>query len=439
MAAKKQSTPEVKLVAPPPVVVKPAGFMSALLTAAQDKYGQTGCFVASDWGKYQWGIPLPNLMMERMFGLNVVPYPAIMEFAGPPHSAKSAMLQYMFDVFLQQGFNAAMLETEGGKVSATLMESILKERLQRLVMYPKCGTQEEWQDKMTMTLKAYRKAYAESVKAKEKNPELRLEEPLLMGLDSLGAAPSMESVKSVDTAGGHSDRSFPVEALKNGRYFSQLPTRMRDLPITLIYTNHETHKIEEGGFGQKGPVEKTSKGGANPDFFASHRFFFAPTTKQEEVVKNTYQQMLKFETYKNSFNRKCGITSVLMQWTEYINPDTGEMSQTTRFLWEDALARFLAPKDGIGYNYDRKEVAKFLTVIRVSDTKFSCKEIGLKEVSGQVIGETIESNPELKAKLRSYMGIKSMNVYNGTPFSTTVQESQPELDAQEEPLPTVEL
>ena len=102
------------------------GFMSKLINASQEKRGASGAIVAGDCSKYQWGVKMPHLMMEYMFGLNVIPYPAIIEIAGPPGSCKSAFLQYLLRVYAEQAFSACMIETEG-KMSNTLLTSILED------------------------------------------------------------------------------------------------------------------------------------------------------------------------------------------------------------------------------------------------------------------------------------------------------------------------
>ena len=100
-------------------------FMSALLKTAADKHG-SGAVVVADWAKQQFGVGIPHLMLEYLMGLNVIPYPAIIELAGPPGSCKSAFLQYLMRVYLEQMFGAVMLETEG-KMSGTLLNSILED------------------------------------------------------------------------------------------------------------------------------------------------------------------------------------------------------------------------------------------------------------------------------------------------------------------------
>ena len=396
-------------------------FMAELLKTAANKNG-TGAVVVADWAKQQYGVGISHLIMQYLFGLNVIPYPAIIELAGPPGSCKSAFLQYLMRLYLEQMFSAVMLETEG-KMSGTLLNSILEEHAESAVIYPGLNTQELWQRTMTSVLKAYRKYYADTLKQFQKGKG-ELARPLLLGLDSLGAAPSEDSVDAISKTGA-AERTFPVEALKNSRYFAQLPTRLRDLPVTVIYTNHEMKKISEGPqFGFGGPVERSTKGGATPDFFCGIRLFFEQASKPVEIKKGVFQQNLAIEVYKNSFNQKGNRITLTMEWSKEIDQETNTEIQHTKFLWGKALVNYLAP-NAPGFKYDREAVKKFLTVTRQSDTKFSCKELGISDMNPEELGNIIESNTEIVDKLRPYLGIKKWNEYNGTPASMVVSEFDP--------------
>ena len=410
--------------------IKEDSMLQQMMKVVQDKRGATGALLASEFHKYQWGVKLPYLMMEYLFGLNVLPHPAIIELAGPPKSCKSAFLQYLLWLLASQDMGTVLIETEG-KMSNTLLASILQKYQDRVIIVPGPLLQEEWQNEMLILLKLYRKWYVNSVneakKNKGKDKETPTIKPMLIGLDSLGGAPSELSVDAVDKAGS-ANRAFPVEAFKNKVYFEQLPTRIRDLPLTVVYTNHEKSEgMATKSFGPPGPKERTSKGGQTPDFFCGLRLFFEQATKMKEVRSNVFQQTLTIEVYKNSFNASGARIPLVMEWTITVNPKTNELTQKTDFLWNTALANLLAPGFP-GFKYDREAVKKFLTVTRTSETKFSCKELSLKDVPPEDIGAAIEANPKIKAKLRPYLGIKSWNVWTGKPIteSTEAEVSLPD-------------
>ena len=396
-------------------------FMAAIIKSTADRRGASGALMASEYRNYQWGVPLPHLMLEYLFGLNVLPYPALIEMAGPPGSCKSAFLQYLLGVYAKQDFSAAMIETEG-KMSSTLLESILGDEAEKVFIMPGPLAQEEWQTELLQMLKQYRKFYAQSLKdyqkSKGKSP---LMSPMLIGLDSLGGSPSNDSMTTVDKEGS-AGRSFPIEALKNKRFFEQVPTRLRDLPLTMIYTNHEKPEGmgEAKTFGPPGPKEHKSKGGITPAFFCGIRLFFEQASKPQSQKKGTWQQNLSIEVGKNSFNQKGTKLILTMEWEKTVDKESNKELQEIRFLWGKALARYLAPSVP-GFNYDRDAVKKFLTVTYESDTKYSCKELDLKSAAPETVGAAIEARPDLVEQLRPYMGIKSFNVWNGKPISEAIK------------------
>ena len=396
-------------------------FMAAIIKSTADRRGASGALMASEYRNYQWGVPLPHLMLEYLFGLNVLPYPALIEMAGPPGSCKSAFLQYLLGVYAKQDFSAAMIETEG-KMSSTLLESILGDEAEKVFIMPGPLAQEEWQTELLQMLKQYRKFYAQSLKDYQKSKgKSSLMSPMLIGLDSLGGSPSNDSMATVDKEGS-AGRSFPIEALKNKRFFEQVPTRLRDLPLTMIYTNHEKPEGmgEAKAFGPPGPKEHKSKGGITPAFFCGIRLFFEQASKPQSQKKGTWQQNLSIEVGKNSFNQKGTKLILTMEWEKTVDKESNKELQETRFLWGKALARYLAPSVP-GFNYDRDAVKKFLTVTYESDTKYSCKELDLKSVAPETVGAAIEARPDLVEQLRPYMGIKSFNVWNGKPISEAIK------------------
>jgi len=396
-------------------------FMDSLIKGAQTRRGSSRAILASDFHKYQMGVKIPHLMMEYLFGLNVIPCSSIIELAGLPKSCKSAFLQYLFRMYADLDYRSILIETEG-KLSSTLLQSFLDDKMDTLFLLRGPLMQEEWQQELLKVLKMYRAHYAQTLKAYDKTKgKEHLVVPYLIGLDSLGGSPSQDSVATVEKAGS-ADRSFPIEALKNKIFFEQLPTRLLDLPLTVVYTNHEKPEGmgEAKSYGPPPPKVRKSKGGATPSFFCGLRIFFEQASKPQQIRNGVFQQTLQLEVGKNSFNQSGTRMALSMEWTEEVDPETNNIIQHTTFLWNKALAQWLAPSVP-GFKYDREAVKKFLTVTRSSDTKFSCKELKLKDVTPEEIGDAIEANDEIREQLRPYMGIKTWRVWDGTPIDVDVQ------------------
>ena len=397
----------------------PADFMSSMMNSVQDRRGVSGAFMGDRFKDFQWGVKIPHLMMEYLFCLNVIPMPTIIELAGMQGSCKSTFLQYLMRIFAEQGMNAHMIETEG-KMSWTLFESILREHVSRTGLTPGPMSQEEWMAEFLFACANYRKAYSASLDAyRRSGGQEPLVKPFLEGLDSLGGAPSNETMKTTDKDKSVG-RSFPIEALKNSRFFPQIPVRMRDLPMVFVYTNHEQTRITEqkGPFAVQGP--RSSQGGHRPDFFCGLRIFFEQQTKPK-TVSGVTTQVLKLETVKNSFGEKNRSFALPMCWKTVTDEETGEDRQETWFDWEGTLTNFLAPPSGVDTKFPRTELKKLITVVRNSEASFSCKELGLDKVSPQEVGRAIESEPDLVKEIRPILGISTWRVWDGKPLIDSVK------------------
>ena len=362
---------------------------------------------------------LYHLALQRLFGSNIFQLHTIMEFAGPKGSGKSALAFFIAGLFLAHKYNAVLIETEN-KLSPSLLVSILgPELFERLLIFDKCTQLEKWQAKMSFTLDKYENSYKASLKAhndaikarnkctkqesKDKIEIPPVEAPLLIVLDSLGAALSQETSNAIKSD-GYASKAFPVEALKNSKYFSDLPDKIRDIPVTVLYTNHKMVHLGDD------TVDDKSKGGSTPAFFCSHRFFFEEMGAVLNPKTNHFQQFMRVECKKNSLNQRCKPMRLLMEWDKWI--ENGDECQSTRFGWPELLTQILAPK-AAGFSYDREEMKKFLTVLYHSDAKFSCKELNIKDpVSPREMGERIESDRELAAKVAPYLGIKRWSTFN---------------------------
>lgn len=393
----------------------PDSFLASMRSSIQDRRGVSGAFMADQFKEYQWGVKLPHLMLEYLFGLNVVPMPSLIELAGLPGSCKSSFLQYLMRIFAENGMNAEMIETEG-KMSWTLLDSFLGEFADRVLINQGPMSQEEWMAELLNAMKVYRDAYAKSLKAyNDKHPLLA---PFLIGLDSLGGAPSNETMKTTDKDKSVG-RSFPIEALKNSRFFPQIPVRSRDLPLVIVYTNHEQTRIAEqkGSFTVQG--QRSSQGGHRPGFFCGLRIFFEQTSKPKPMPGGLTVQNLKLEVVKNSFSEKGHVVGVPMCWRTEIDEE-GNDRQVTWFDWHRTLAEFLSPSVG-DPKIPKSVLKQFLTVERHSEVSFSCRELGLTKVTPTELGMAIEKEPDIVDELRPLMGIKKWKVYDGKPLVASIK------------------
>lgn len=386
------------------------------------------------------GVPVFPLFLQRVLGTDIVTLNKIIEFAGPTGSGKSALAFYLMKLFIMQGGDAVLVETEN-KFNPQFFSSILGEHADNSVVIPGCTNLEETQGAILNVVNALRKSVQsrekeirewEKSKKKDKGPRPELVRPVLLVLDSL-AVKSRETSESIDKD-GHASRAFPVEANLNSAFYTTLASRLTDIPLTFIYTNHRMKPLVEGNSftSSKGPEAK-SKGGDTPAFYASLRLFFEEAGAVKELSNNNWAQGMTCKTIKNSFNQKGTRSSFQMRWTNTINEDN-DLQQVTWFDFESALTDFLAPSNP-GFPYDREAVKKFLMVNYHSKTKYSCKgDIGEFEGNAHEVGAKIGENPEVCWKLSPYLNIRKFNCYPGfdKPYKPSIEE---EVEKEEEPTP----
>ena len=398
VSGKTSSKKKKKEEAPPP-----PSFMQNVIRKAAAAFGENAAICADEYEKTLLGIPCGPLMLQRLFGIDKLPVGLIIELFGPSGSAKSAIAQFLSLICLTSDAYVVYVETEK-KYSPSLHRSIVgSENYGKITIIPDRTSQEKWQAATTLVLNEYKKTY-DQLKAVYRNGKRWADRPLFIFVDSLQAA-AQATIDKINQD-GYASKQYPAEAGNNKTFFSQLPDQLRGYPITLIYTNHEKHTMEEGikkgGFAPK--PEKMSKGGDSHTFYSTYRISFDEIIKPKERSRGkVFTQMVKMTTVKNALNQKGVKVKVPMTWT--IGQDEeGNKTQTTVFDWEESLARFLMPVEGEP-EYSKAEVHKFLCVTKSSQTKYSCKELKLVNVPPGEIGKAVMADPELVRKLQPYMNI----------------------------------
>lgn len=365
------------------------------------------------------GVPMRPLMLQRMFGTDVLPLGKIIEVAGPTGSCKSLTSFFLMREFLAQGCHTVLVETEN-KFNPVLFGSVIGDLAPDAVIVPNQSTHEKWQEAVTNIIKAVEDSVKaarsdikewEKSKKKDKGPRPPQARPVLLVLDSLASV--SEASKNAILKDGHASRSFPEEALLNSRFFTALPEQLADLPMTMIYVNHKMKSMETGNaFSVSDAPTNRSKGGDTPAFFASHRLFFNESGAVTSPRQGYYEQAARCVVVKNSFNQKGITTKFNVWWRKGVDESTMDETQETGFHFDRALTRFLAPEKA-GFDYDRDSVKKFLQVTFHSLTKYSVKGLVNGEGTAEEVGTMIEACPEACWRLTPHLGIKRFNAYEG--------------------------
>ena len=148
-------------------------------------------FMAKDSELFWTGVELPSLALRWLFDSNVLPLGHIIGFAGPPQSQKSSLALEMSRWILGQKGYVSYIDCEGGKVSSSLIESIIPPELIKRMPLTCCPTIDSAQKQITTIIEGL-KTYGADKGVK----------PLYgILIDSLTGAPTEGYSKRVDKSG----------------------------------------------------------------------------------------------------------------------------------------------------------------------------------------------------------------------------------------------
>ena len=373
--------------------------MGSFIEAAEKEMGKGAVFQPKGGKTRHVGIPLPALSFEFLLGSNVLWLGASYGLAGPTQSFKSSLAMELMRRTLYLGGYGATIETEGGKVSDLMIDSLLGE-MRKHHQLMKRRTVEEAQEALTFVVDWYHKTF-------KKNDTL-----FALMLDSLNGPPSNEKREAI-LKDGHASRAYPIEALLWTSWLQTFSPGFSGMPFILLFVNHLKKETEGGGWRHPG--------GDAQDFYSTVYMHVARVKKYDGADCAINQVQIR--TVKHSFympGRKIYVPYVFDKVANNMYFDWGHSTA-------DLLSGDLVPspvKDVL----DVKATGKSMTAL---SRRFSCKQLGAKEVTGKELGDAIHASPDLMDALREAARINIYDVWDGV---MPVDESPPK--EAEEPLET---
>lgn len=360
---------------------KKASIMDAFTDAAQKALGPGALYQQLGDKTRHVGLPLPSFSFEYLLGSNVLWLGASYGLAGPTQSFKSSLAMELMRSVLQSGGQGITVETEGGKISEKMIESLLGKLRDGHRLMP-VETVEGAQDAMTFVLKWFKKQYP------------KRDALLALMLDSLFGAAGEEKQKMIEKQ-GHGSRAFPVEALLWAQWLQVNSPRLRGWPIILMFVNHLKKQME--GDSWRHP------GGDAQDFHSTVYMHVARAGSYEGADSAITKIAVK--TAKHSYflpGRKIFVPYVFDKVANNLYFDWGHSTA-------DLLVSELVPttvKDALKIT----STGKSMTAL---SRTFSCKELDMKDVSGKELGDAIHASPEIMARLRDAGKINMYDIWDG--------------------------
>ncbi len=367
-------------------MITPAEFMKIQLAASQKKFG-TKCYMAGDHYIQQFGVPLPSLALQYMFGVENLPLGRMYGFRGKTESFKSSMVFYLMKVMVEYMGLGVLVECER-KASITLVKGIIgEEHVNKTVELMNPGTLEEAQSMLTSMIQFVKKEL----------PDRHI--PYAFGWDSLRGVLSEATSNKIDKE-GHYEKSYSAEAHMLSPYFAKMVEELSFWPIMLMFVQHEKGKMAEGGGG--GAPGTSALGGDAPGFHATSLVRSRTVKPVTEGSVDSYAT-IEYRTVKNNLGIKGRRCQVNLHFHQEEDPETGKVHHDHWFDWDYAdCCCILSDK-----LENKTEVKKILHLEEHSTNKgyFRSDTLGVKKATASEIMEMIRDDTELYNNLRRTMRI----------------------------------
>lgn len=405
MSKKREATEEVKS-AP-----KVDNFLVNIMENARSIFGDAGGFIASDSARFATGIPLKELSLMYLLGLNILPLAKCLGVAGKAGSCKSAFGFDLVRRVCEYNGYAAMQETEAGKVSEVLVRSIIQDKYidaHRFSITP-CASIDQVQGALLK--------YTEGFKHNDPGASI----PMMFLVDSLTGSDTDEAIEKLDRDGS-TGRGFAIGALSWSTFFKMYPQKLVGWPIGLVYINHMKESPPPPGQGHL-PNKKRTPGGDSQWFHASIYIYTAVIKEGRAATRdidgdtidcpNEYRTIRLF-TEKNSLapGKKPMVVDFVWYWDE-------EGRQHSYWDWESATAELVAKQQAGDSDVPvpvRKELREICD-LTCSKGRYTSERLGMEDVNGVTVGAAIHRDPELMAQLMKFFHISTYPVVSSPPLN----------------------
>jgi hypothetical protein len=366
-------------------MTSPAEFLKNQLAAAQKKFGMN-CYRADEHYVQQFGVPLPSLALQYMFGVENLPFGRFYGFRGKTESFKSTLVFYLLKVIMDYSGLGVLVETER-KLSDTLQEGILQDKKPDLQIL-NADSLEMAQQLITFTL--------DFIKKNMHDRDI----PYGIGWDSLRGVLS-EATSSKISQDGHYSKSFSAEAHALSPYFAKLVEELSFWPVMLFFVQHEKKKQEEG-YGAGGGAGSSALGGDAPGFHATVLTRSRVLKPVVEGALNPYSR-IEYRTLKNNLGVKGRRCEVNLYFRQEEDEALGRNVHRYQFDWDRAdIDCILSDK------MENKSAVKDVVDIEEHSSNkgyFRSTALGLKKAEAFEVMEALRSDQALFDSLRRKMRI----------------------------------
>lgn len=388
------------------------GLLDAAKAAHQFEVGAGGNIYQDPLMSGVRGIELPSLALMELLGFTAMRDSCSILIDGAPGSSKSSLALEFYNWIRIYGGTGCYVDAENKAavdIAYGMLDDVHLWHPANRVDFITCASIEEAQKQIITAVR-------QCGKANEKQ-ERDYQIPIIAVIDPMSGLLSEEHTKHVDeeksTDRGHGGRD---EALLWSKWIKYVNLQIINLPFILVVVNHEKVKTEQHGART---IERSyNPGGIAQNYQVTIGLRCRASQKQQiasSIEGDTYQNIW-IECTKNSR----GPTGKSICVRKYAKR---REDGSTVFWWDWpwATATMLA-------NYGARDpIREICSVTKASETKFSCKELGLKDEEPTVVGQTIHKNKELVENLIKYYRwrrIKTFQPITDEDYKQLMEEAQ---------------
>lgn len=348
---------------------------------------------ASDLADKIWGIPCDHISYRWLIDNNCYQMGRVFGVAGMKESCKSAFAMSLAKVWmdLEPRAMCIYIDTENKK-SFSLYQAVVGEANTKKTMDYQSTSTEQWQSQVLNAIDQIKDHYSEKDMA-----------PVLFIIDSLGGVDTRESETRVEKEGEFNPRNTGgmIKCKSHNEFFRYINKHLSMKPWSLVYINHLSDDPNS-------PIQgaKRKPGGTGQDYHAVLDLWFSVVkgTPSLKATRGFTEKILKVTTNKNSMGASKRNLEIPYRWSH--DEHTGQINRCW-FDWDAATAMLLTDE---GPNSVKPRLKHILTVT-VNSNKYSCKELGLVQVTDTELGEAIRNNVDMRERISDALGINRMKVF----------------------------
>ena len=441
----------------------------SLLGTAKDRATSEKGYLLGDHAQHTWGITIPCLIFQYVIGgSNILPAQRFVATSGAPKSMKSTLqIEILTWYAYNQGFgryidaeeksSASMFEamtwwkflspedpytdaegnfcfypesverdSEGWPVDMNHPDRVIlipvnpdpevQQGGKRLI-YTKCSSIDEWQDRFTETVKWAQAMVADNPDRKALGARV----PIHAVIDSVTGADYIGNTEDILKEGHAQERSFSGAARANkiGSYLRAMSLRGTCMSAGLV--RHLTTNIGDGSFASKFEDKEKEAGGSLSNFQSSVSLRLKKGGKIDAAghPARSKAHLSRSVTIKTNFSclgpdvDKVVTVDVIWQHVEMPN---GETRQIMTYDWHGALGRYLwakkyeKSKKDFAYGIERLNKAVYFVKGKTNHVKCEALQTeeeleAKKELNFTEFGRRIEAHPEIRKAVARYLNI----------------------------------